>query len=128
MVAFSKQVAIHFAHPFAAEGPGVVLFVHNPAPLNPDPISAAGVSVELCLEHPGVVRRCHGDLVASLQKSDCLGFRHPHPHGPTLITGLRTKHRKRVVMATIRQPFAVLHHPVEDCGDTHGRSENWARC
>ena len=128
VVAFSEQVAIHFAHPFTTEGPGIVLFMHDPTALNPDLVVAAWISVELCLEHPGVVRGVHGDLLATLQEGDRLGLRHPHPHGPTLIRGLGTKHRERVVMATIRQPFAVLHHPVEDCGDTHGRPKNWARC
>ena len=128
MIAFGEQVAIHFAHPLTTEGPRVVLFMHDSATLNLDPVVTPGVLTDLGLKHPWVVRRGHGDLFASLQQGDRLSFRHPHPHGPILIGGLGTEHRKRMVMATIRQPFAVLHHPVEDCDDTHGRPKNWARC
>ena len=128
MVALSKQVAIHFAHPLTTEGPRIVLFVNDAASFDSDLVVQTRVPGELCLKYPGVVRRGHGDLFASHEQSHTLGLWHPHPHGPTLIRGLGTEHRERVVMATIRQPFAVLHHPVEDCGDTHGRPKNWARC
>ena len=70
VIAFGKKVAIHFAHPFTTEGPGIVLFVYDPTALNPDPVVASGISVELCLEHPGVVRAGHGDFFASLQQGD----------------------------------------------------------
>ena len=55
------------------------------AQLNPDPVGAARITVELCFEHPGVVRGGHGDLFASQKKGDRLGCRHPHPQGPTLL-------------------------------------------
>ena len=85
MVAFSKQVAIHFAHPFTTEGPGIVLFVNDAASFDSDPVVQARVLADLCLKHPGVVRRGHGDLFASHQQGHALGLWHPHPHGPTLI-------------------------------------------
>ena len=38
---------------------------------------------------------------------------------------LRAEDRERVVMPTVRETFAVLNHPVEDCRATHERPLKW---
>ena len=121
-------MAIHLAHPFPSECPGIVLFVGDATALNPNPVAAAGVVVQGCFEDPGVIRGAQLRFLSPLQQGHAVGFRHPHPNGPARIAWLRAKDRERVIVPAIRETFAVLNHPVEDCRATHGRAVKWARC
>ena len=128
VIALGEQMAIHVAHPFAPERPGIVLLMGDAAALNPHPVAAAGVVIERCFKHPGVVGSRHQRFLSTLQQRHAVGFRHPDTNGPTRVGRLRAQNRERVVMPTIRETFAVLNHPVEDCRATHGRPVKWARC
>ena len=128
MIALGKQMAIHLTHPFTPEGPGVVLFVGDAATQNPNPVVASGVLTQIGLEHPWVVGRLHRNLLIAQQQGHGLGFRHPDPDDPFTLVGLGAEHREGMIVAAVRQPFAVLNHPVEDCRATHERPEKWARC
>ena len=128
VIALGKQMAIHVAHPFVPERPGVVLFVSDAAALDPHLVVAAGVVAERCFKHPGVIGCGHQCFPTALQQRHAVGFRHPHPNGPARIAWLRAEDRERVIVPTIRETFAVLNHPVEDCRATHGRAVKWARC
>ena len=128
MVALGKEMAVHLTHPFTPEGPGVVLFMGDAAAKHPNPVVAAGVLAQLGLEHPGVMGRLHRKLLIAQQQGHGLGFRHPDPDDPVTLQGLGAEHREGMIVAAVRQSFAVLNHPVEDCRATHERPEKWARC
>jgi hypothetical protein len=41
VVTLREKVAIHFPHPFLTEGKGIVLFMGNASPVNPQPVAPA---------------------------------------------------------------------------------------
>ena len=93
VIALGKQMAIHVAHPFIPERPGVVLFVGDAAALDPHPVAAARVVAERCFKHPGVIGCGHHGFTTALQQSHAVGFRHPHPNRPARIAWLRAEDR-----------------------------------
>ena len=95
VVAFGEEMAVELAHPFVAEGPGVVGFMLDAAPQHPHPVAAAGVVIEIRLKNPRVVGGGHRPWAVPLeQQVHPLGLRHPHPHHPApLGQGLGTQHR-----------------------------------
>ena len=128
VVALGEQVAIHLAHPLIAEGPGIVLLMGDATALNPDSVAGAWVDADACFKHPGVIGAGHGDLLTTQQQGHAVGLRHPHTDRPSTVRRLGAEHSEGVVMTTVRQSFAVLNHPVEDCRAAHGRPIKWARC
>ena len=86
VIAFRKQMAIHFSHPFLTEGVGVVLFVRNTGAINLEPVTAAGVLLEDLFKKPGMMGALHSQFLALIQQphSVCIGqprSYHPAPIG-----------------------------------------------
>jgi hypothetical protein len=67
VIAFRKQMAIHFSHPFLTEGVGIVLFVSNASAINLEPVTAAWVLLEYLFKKPGMMGAFHGQFLALIQ-------------------------------------------------------------
>ena len=117
MVALGEEMAIHFAHPFIPEGPGIVLLVVDAPTADLKAVTLTRVLRELSLKHPGVIRRLGADHLPIDNEVDPVGLWHPCSDRPARVRRLGSENREGMVVATFGQTPTILNHPVEDCSN-----------
>jgi hypothetical protein len=128
VIAFCKQMAIHFAHPFMPKGPRIELLVLESASANLQFVGMPWVPRTLGFKHPRVMRRLHQEAFAIEDQFNGFGFGNPSSYNPlTRLELLGPEKREGMIVSAFSQPLAVLNHPVENSAGHAGGWTSLAR-